>query len=30
MPTLTSLFKVLQYNDPKYFRSLVFTENSFN
>ena len=30
MPSLPALFKVLQFNDPKYMRSLVFNDNVFN
>jgi len=30
MPSLLSVFSVLQFNDPKLLRSLVFNDNAFN
>ena len=30
MPSLISVFKVIQFNDPKFFCSLVFNDNVFN
>ena len=30
MPSLISIFKVIQFNDPLFLRSLVFNDNVFN
>ena len=30
MPSLISIFKVIQFNDPAFLRSLVFNDNVFN